>query len=100
MLNIGLDNWNLLAAVVLPILVGIVTKKEANPAVKSVVLLVLSAVNGLVMAAVNNAGLLSSEALRAGLVSLVISVALHYGVFKPTGVTDAAQNVAPTTGVG
>lgn len=99
-MNIGLENWNLLAAVVLPIVVGLVTKKVASPSVKSVALLVLSAANALVAQAVDNAGLLTEAALRTGLTSLVVSIAMYYGVFKPTGVAEAAQNVAPNTGVG
>lgn len=79
----------------LPLLVGLVTKRVTHGGAKAVLLAALSLVSSL------GAELL--RALQAGetydvglglllaLPTFVIAIALHYGLWKPTGVTDAAQ---------
>jgi len=82
----------LIVGVLLPILVAIVTKYESSPRVKSVVLLVLSGV-----AAVLNSWLSTpngfdwQQAIWGAVTTFVIGVASLFGLWKPTGVNDAAK---------
>lgn len=100
MLELGLENWNLLIAVIIPIAVGVVTKLNASSAVKAVTMLVFTTINALAEQAINNDGLLTEETLRAGVTSLVVSIALYYGVYKPTTVTQTVQEKTANVGVG
>lgn len=102
-----LDSPQLLASfvvgVVIPTIVGLVTKKLASSALKSWVLLFLSAVSTVLVAAVTT-GNFETEALVNGFfVTFVTAVAAHYGFFKPAGVTGTEgviQSATPTFGVG
>lgn len=100
MLRLGLENWNLVAAVLIPLFVGIVTKASASSAVKSLVLVIANAANALVEQAVNDDGLLTEATLRAFITSVVVSVAMYYGVFKPTTVAPKVQDATANLGVG
>lgn len=87
----------LLAGVILPVIVGLVTKHVTAAGVKAALLAGLSVGINLITEVANamstgtnyNLG----EALVAGLGTFVIGVALHYGLWKPTGVSDAALSV-------
>lgn len=87
----------LVVTVVLPVLVGLVTTRETNSARKTVYLAVLAAVTGFgseLLAALSNGTTYDVAAgLFTAVTSLVVAIALHYGVWKPTGVSRAAQDV-------
>jgi hypothetical protein len=84
----------LLVAVVLPLLVGLVTKASWTPALKSVLLAALSAVAGVAQGFLDTPPGVTwdwQHALLAALVTWVIAVATYFGLWKPTGTSDAAQ---------
>ena len=87
----------LLAAVVFPLLVGLVTKRETHAGRKAVYLAALSVVISLCteLAAALQAGETYNlgTALLTGLGSFLVSVAMHYGLWKPTGVAEKLQDV-------
>lgn len=92
----------LLIAFVLPVLVGLVTTRVTSPAVKAWLLAGLSLITSLL---VELARALASGttydlgvALLAALPAFVVSVASHYGLWKPTGVADKAQAIGVTAG--
>lgn len=90
--------WSMLlwmaVTVLMPLAVGLITRPSTPAGVKSLLLVIASALNGFL-----------SEALEAGskyrwedgwvqfLSSLVIAIALHYGVWKPLGASRRAQEV-------
>lgn len=89
--------WQVLqfvAAILFPVLVGLVTTRATDPGVKAILLLALNLVAGLLLELVDalqngteyNLGL----ALLTALGSFVVGVALHYGLWKPTGVAGKA----------
>lgn len=82
---------SLLIGVFIPIVVGLVTKRTTNPAVKSILLLGLSAVSGFLTEFVNSANFVWQQALLTSVVTFVIGVATYYGLWTPTGVTAKAQ---------
>lgn len=93
-------NWvqvlQFVIAVLLPLLVGLVTTKVTRADVKAVLLIVLSFASGLLteilVAAQSNLVYDLAAGLFTGLTTLVIAIAIHYGVWKPTGASEAAQN--------
>lgn len=91
--HLDLAYWlGLLVTVVLPVLVGLVTTKVTSAAVKSVLLLALSALNGfLVEAAHPGPGYNLGTAAVLTLVSFGTAVALHFGLYKPSGISARAQ---------
>lgn len=91
--HLTLAYWlGLLVTVVLPILVGLVTSKVTSAAVKSVLLLGLSAANGfLVELAHPGPGYSVGTAAVLALVTFGAGVALHFGLYKPVGVSAVAQ---------
>ena len=87
-------------AVLLPLLVGLVTTKVTKSGVKAVLLLALSVITSLlsVLLAASQAGTTYDlgVGLLLGLSTFIIGVAMHYGLWKPVGATQAAQSVGPT----
>lgn len=87
----------LLIGVVLPVLVGLVTTKTQNSSVKAVLLAALSFASNLLsefLASLNSGTVYDlGAALVAGLGTFVVAVALHYGLWRPTGVSDSVQAV-------
>ena len=82
---------NVIINVLLPIVVALVTSRVADGAVKALVLLVLSAASSLLTSwyAAADAGVAFDliQALNTTVTGLVIAIAAHFGVWKPTGVT-------------
>jgi heme/copper-type cytochrome/quinol oxidase subunit 4 len=83
----------LVVTLVLPILVGLVTKVSTNSSIKAVLLLALSAAtviisNLLAVDGVTDVG----PMVTATIVTFVIAVATHFGLWKPTEVTATVQN--------
>lgn len=85
----------LVLGVVLPVLVGLVTTKATRPGTKAILLALLSVVTSLLSEliaalqseSVYNLGL----AILLGLGTFIVAVSTHYGLLKPTGISDAAQ---------
>jgi len=86
---------SLLVATILPILVGLVTKTETSAARKAIFLASIALVAGLAsqLLAALQAGIPFDlfAALVQGVGTFAVAVALHYGLWKPTGVAAAAQ---------
>ncbi|MEU1372972.1 hypothetical protein ABZ442_04820 [Streptomyces triculaminicus] len=79
-------------SVVLPVLVGLVTTRVTSGGVKSTLLLALTAVNGfLVELSTGGEGYSIGTALVLWGVSFGTGVLTHFGLWKPAGVSAAAQ---------
>lgn len=87
-------------AFVLPLLVGLVTTRVTSGAMKAWLLAGLTLVTSLIVEAAraNGAGdtFDLGIALFAALPAFVVSVASHYGLWKPTGASSVAQDVIVT----
>lgn len=82
----------LLISVVLPVLVGLVTKRVTHSGVKAVLLLALSTLNGfLVEFAHPGPDYDVGTAVVLSLVAFGTGVLAHFGLWKPTGVSTKAQ---------
>lgn len=83
-----------ITSLLLPLAVGIVTKVSTSSGVKALVLLVSNAVAALVVTAtqVDGSAVIEKETFLLWVIGLVISVATHYGVYKPTGVSNSVQD--------
>lgn len=89
-------NWiGLLIGVVLPIAVGLVTKTTTSASTKGVLLAFLSMLNGILTeyadVLANGGSYDWGTALYTWGGSFVIAVATHFGLWKPTGTSGAAQ---------
>ena len=87
----------LVLTVVMPIAVGLVTTRTTSGAIKAWLLaaftLVASILTGLGTAIAGNVPFDLGIALLATIPAFAISVATYYGLWKPTGVAQAAQDV-------
>jgi hypothetical protein len=87
----------LVLAVLLPIAVGFVTTRVTAAAKKAWLLaaltLVTSVVTGLSIAVADNTAFDIGRALFLALPQFCISVAMYYGLWKPTGIAQKAQDV-------
>ena len=89
----------LLVSTVLPILVGLVTTRVTSAGAKSVLLLVLTAVNGFCVEwAASGDGYDVWAGVLFWVVSLVTAVAVHFGVWRPIGASRLAQDSLITSG--
>lgn len=86
----------LLVTIVLPIIVGLVTKRSTSATFKSLFLLFLAYVSAFLSAwlAAANKGVDFDilVVLYNGVINFVIAIAVHFGLWKPTGATDKAQD--------
>lgn len=88
-----------LAGVVVPLLVGIVTKMAAPAGLKAIVNAALTALGGLVATIVPGA-FRWHPFLASWATAWVVSVATYYGLWKPTGVAPAIHSSTGTVGLG
>lgn len=89
----------LLTGVIVPLLVGLLTKLNASPGVKAFVNLGLTAL-GAALATSNQIGFSWKPfAVNFG-VAWAVSVGSYYGFYKPTGTAERVANIAPEVGIG
>lgn len=85
----------MIVSVVLPLLVGLVTKTVTNGGTKAIILAALAAVTGLLTELGNALTAGVTYNLGMGLVfalaSFLVAVGMHFGIYKPTGASTAAQ---------
>ena len=91
MFVISVTILSVIIGVVLPILVGIVTTKMESRKLKGALLILLSAVAGIINSAILAGGVFTDDAIIAAVISYVIATAMHYGVWKPQGITEKVQ---------
>lgn len=85
---------SMLIGTVLPIIVGLVTTRVTSPAIKAILLALLSAVAGFGTEYLGDpASFIWTAALMNWLQTFIIAVAMHYGLWKPTSVAQKAQDV-------
>lgn len=83
---------NLIVGVLLPILVAVITKEITAPRIQALLLLVLSAVSGVLSSwLAAPSGFDWAQAIWAAVTTFIIAVATLFGLWKPTGVNDAAK---------
>ena len=83
----------LVVTFVLPLLVGVVTTHVTSPGIQGVLLLLFDAISGGVVEylAPHPAGYSVVNAVVLALVGFVMSVASHFGLWKPTGLSYTVQ---------
>ncbi|MFF8679482.1 hypothetical protein ACF07F_16385 [Streptomyces sp. NPDC015237] len=82
----------LLISVILPVLVGLVTKRVTHAGFKAVLLLALSTLNGFLVEFANPGPDYDfGTAVVLSLVAFGTGVLAHFGLWKPTGVSTKAQ---------
>lgn len=86
--------------VILPIIVGLVTTRVTNAGAKAVLLALLAAVAGFGTEYLGDPDrFIWTAALLNWLQTFIIAVAMHYGLWKPTGVAGKAQDSLFTRGL-
>lgn len=85
----------LLVAVIFPVLVGLVTTRVTEPGRKAMFLAGLTVLAGLgselTAALTNQTPYNLGAALLTAFGAFIVAVAMHYGLWKPTGVAGRAQ---------
>ncbi|WP_051797278.1 hypothetical protein [Catenuloplanes japonicus] len=93
---------SLVVGIILPILVGVVTSKSTSPGVKAVLLALLSAVSGFLteyLVALNTAQVFGWGTVGlTWLGTFMVAVAMHFGLWSPTGVAGFVQANVGVTG--
>lgn len=82
----------ILIGVVLPLLVGLVTKRYTSARVKSLLLLGASALTAFITEWANSANFVWQQALLTLILTFGTAVVSLYGFMRPTGVADKAQD--------
>lgn len=87
----------LVVGTVMPILVALVTNRVVAPAVKAWLLagltLVSTVLQAMLLAAQSGIPFELGAILIAAVQQFIISVAIYYGLWKPTGIAGAVQDV-------
>ncbi len=86
-----------LISTVLPLLVGLVTKRVTHAGKKAILLAVLSAANGLLTELAASIAAGTAYDIGVGgltaLTGFLVAVGLHYGIYKPTGLSETLQDI-------
>lgn len=90
----------LLTGVIIPLLVGLLTKLNASSTIKSILNFGLSALAGGLATVTSDAGFEWKPFLVNFAFTWVISIATYYGLWRPTGVAPAVQEATPEFGLG
>ena len=87
----------LIVSTVLPLLVGLVTKTVTSPGKKAVLLALLAAVLAVLteaLAAVQAGTTFDvGRSVIVALAGFLVAVGMHFGMWKPTGLSESAQRV-------
>ncbi len=104
MVHIDVSWLTALLSLVLPALTALVTKRLASPAIKSVVLLLLTVIAAVIQQGVIDNGVFDiEEVVATALTQFVFAVAVHFGLLRPTRVTGpdgVIQSATPHLGLG
>jgi hypothetical protein len=91
----------LIVTVIMPIAVGLVTTRTTSGSTKAWLLAAFTLVTSMLLQAAQAIGSAETFDLGVSLLSAIpafaISVATYYGLWKPTGIGAAAQDVDSTT---
>ena len=92
-MSIDSQTVTLFGAVLLPLVVGVVSKNVAAKAVKSILLLSITALATLLARATLEDGkaVFTQELIQDGMVNWVVAIAAYYGLWKPTGVSETVN---------
>lgn len=97
---LDVSTLNLIAGLVIPLLVALVSKRVASSGVKGLLNALLSAIAGIIVVGIDNNGAFEANAvLNAGIATFVTSISAYYGIWKPTGVAQGVRNATADFGV-
>lgn len=105
-LTLNAGTWQFVNLLIVPILVGLITRAKAPAKVKVFFSLLFSGLSALLasfVVGVDGSASLSSSTATMWIVSFVITLAGHYGIYKPLDITgeDATSKLTlPNRGVG
>lgn len=99
-LNVDPQVFALVTGIILPLLVGIVTKYDASPRVKALLLALLAGVSGALASLNSSAPVLSADTLTQIGISWVTAVLVYFGFWKPTGASETLNWATRNFGVG
>lgn len=99
MITINATFVTILIGTLIPILVGLLTKLDASPKVKSIVSIVLNAVQALIVSSVVSDGtaIISKQTAILWGLGVITSIATYVGIWKPV---DAPAKLLPNVGIG
>ena len=101
MIEVDLAVLTLLAGTIVPVLVGLVTKMNASSTFKAVANAALSAVAGVLAAALATGGTIDVDtALMGALTTWIASIATYYGLWKPTEISTKVAERTQSFGLG
>lgn len=98
-MTIDVNLLQILVSMILPLVVGIVVKQVAQPAVRSITLALLSAITAIATAGLSANGEIGTSTIAEAVVTFIIAVGTYYGLWKPTGIADGVNNSTKNFGI-
>lgn len=92
MVVVDVNILQIVIAVILPLVIGLVTTKVAHPGVKSVLLALAAAATAIISAAIDGGGVFTTGLFVQGVTNFVVAVASYYGLWKPTTIAGAVND--------
>lgn len=89
----------IIVGTLIPILVGVMTKLDASPRIKSIINIVLNGVQALIVSSVtaDGAAAISKQTAVLWALGVITSIATYLGVWKPNNIP---QKLLPNVGIG
>jgi len=98
-MTVDVNLLQILVSMILPLVVGIVVKQVAQPAVRSITLALLSALTAIATAGLSSNGEIGTSTIAEAVISFIIAVGTYYGLWKPTGIADNVNNTTKNFGI-
>mgnify|MGYP000899768431 CR=1 FL=1 len=100
-LTINADLVLIITATLIPLFVGLITKLVAPPALKAILLIVIGTIATAIAVSTGADGIavISKTTLIESFQTVVTSIAMYYGVFKPTNISPAINKATANFGL-
>lgn len=98
-MTVDVNLLEILVSMILPLIVGVVVKQVAHPAVRSVTLALLAAVTAIATTGLGNNGEIGTSTIAEAVISFIIAVGTYYGLWKPTGIADSVNSTTKNFGI-
>jgi hypothetical protein len=98
-MEVDVSLLQVIVSMVLPLVVGIVIKQVAHPAVKSIALAFLSAIAAIATAGLSSNGTIGTQTIVEAVIGFIIAVGTYYGLWKPTGIAGTVNTATENFGI-
>lgn len=98
-MTVDVNLLEIIVSMILPLIVGVVVKQVAHPAVKSITLAFFAALTAVLTAGLSSGGEIGTSIIAQAVMSFIIAVGTYYGLWKPAGISQTVNTATENFGI-